>query len=296
MRTTSPSRSLARSALAVVLVLGAAVTLGAAGLGRARALRDTWPAEADTMYLPSARVLRLLALGHSELAADLVAARANVYFGTQMAAKAPQRHLERYFHTAIDLDPRFHRLYLSAPAMLVYDGQPITVDRLLAANRVLARGRQVFPGDWELAFQLGFNEFFELPQHAGENDPRTPRWRQSGIEHLRQATLYEGGPFWLPNLVARLLTKEGQDELALMHLQQAYAATKSEEARLQILGKLRLLENHSLAGRMEQQRREFEDRLREAYPFAPEAFSIIAGPRRGRAVELPLRAPAPPTP
>ena len=280
------SRSRALTALGFVGLLGLAVAFTAATRKATLDLRASWPPEADLMYLPSSATLRWLSLGHTELAADLVAARANVYYGTQITAKAPQLWLDRYVHTAIDLDPRFHRLYLSGAAMVVYHGGKITPENVIKANAILERGTRAFPEDWNLLFQLGFNKFFELPGAAGQDDKRVPRWRQEGVEALRQATLFGDVPAWLPNLVARLLTKQGADELAVRHLEQAYAATSSEETRQQIRGKLELLRSRSLLQQMEEGRRKFEADMAAAYPYAPEAFSVITGPRHPRKVTI----------
>jgi hypothetical protein len=75
-------------------LLAGCLTLATVGRRQAQGLRAGWPPEADLMYLPPASTLRWLALGHTELAADLVAARTNVYYGTQIASKAPQRWLD----------------------------------------------------------------------------------------------------------------------------------------------------------------------------------------------------------
>lgn len=253
-------------------------------LQHARALRGGWPPEADTLYLPSARTLHFASLRHDELAADLVSARTNVYFGTQMLTAGRQRWLERYIHTAIELDPWFHRLYLAGAAMFVYNGKALTMDMLLAANDILARGSQRFPYDWELLFQRGFNLMFELPQIAGEGDARTPKWRQEGIELLRNAALFENVPYWLPTLVGRLLTKRGSDELAIKHLEQAYAVAATEEARVQIRNHLVALRGQQYSQQLEEERRHFEELVSNRYPYAPDAFSVITGPRHPRAI------------
>ena len=75
----------------------------------ANSLRGLWPPEADTFYLPPSNVLRIASFGHTELGADLIHARANVYFGTQLHARMPTKWLGQYLHAAIDLDPQFHR-------------------------------------------------------------------------------------------------------------------------------------------------------------------------------------------
>jgi hypothetical protein len=275
-------------ALAATL-LGSFLSLTLTARRHAAGLRATWPAEADLMYLPPSSTLRWLSLGHTELAADLVAARTNVYYGTQIASKAPQRWLDRYIHTAIDLDPRFQRLYVSGAAMVLYYGGTITPDTVMKANAILERGLRVFPTEWNLYFQLGFNKFFELPGASGPDDRRIPGWRQEGIEALRQATLFPEAPAWLPNLVARLLTRQGADELALRHLEQAYAATSSAETRAQIRAKLETLQRRTLLEQIEEGRQKFEADLARGYPYAPEAFSVLAGPRAERWVRVPGR-------
>jgi hypothetical protein len=272
--------------------IAAAVALAVVGTGvslqHLTALRAGWPPEADTFYMPSANTLRVASLGHSELAADVIASRAYVYFGTQIALKGQHRWTARYVNTALDLDPHYHRLYLSGPAMLIYNGRVISIDGLLEANKILERGMKIYPLDWELMFQLGFNLMFELPGQTGEDDPRVPGWRDRGIELLRQTALFEGVPSWLPNLVARMLSRRGRDELAIRHLEQAYAVA-SEEGRREIRGKLAHLRALNRAQQLEEERKRFEQLLQNGYPYAPEAFSVIAGPRRDRSVHLDAR-------
>jgi hypothetical protein len=273
----------------VAVGLGALVVGTLLCLGQASALRATWPPEADTFYLPSSNTLRLLSLGHHELAANLVSARGNVYFGTQITSKGQQRWLSHYLNTAIDLDPYFHRLYLSGAAMNIYNGKNITLDMVEDATGLLERGVTTFPLDWEIKFQLGFNYLFEMPKLVSADDPRIPHWRQRGVEALRQAALFEGIPDWLPNLVARMLTKEGSQDLAIRHLEQAYAVAATEEARAQIRAKLTQLQGQQISRQLEEERQRFQKRILERYPYAPEAFSVIV-PRRSRAIAPPSPA------
>jgi hypothetical protein len=273
----SPRRSweIALAAVTVLALLGVAL----ATLRHTLALRAGWPAEADTLALPGTSTLRVASLGHTELAADLVAARTNVYFGAQLATHGEQRWLERYLDTALDLDPAFHSLYRRAATMVVYTGQAFSVDALLSADRILTRGVRAFPSDWEIWFQLGFNLLFELPPLAGEDDPRVPAWRQRGVEALRQATLLDGVPPWLPNLAAQMLTKQGGDALALRHLEQTYAVTSDEATRAQIRRELEALRGRAVADDLEREASDLRHLIDERYPYAPEAYSLVAGPR-----------------
>jgi len=270
-------------AAAAALLIGAGTVRA---LNGALALRAGWPRDADTLLLPRPGVLRLLSLGHPEMASDLVAARANVYFGTQLATRGDQRRLAEALQTAVDLDPRFHRLYLRGAAMLVYNGQALSVEALTAANQLLARGERAFPDDWELPFQRGFNLLFELPKLTGEDDPRVPDWRQQGVDALRQAATLDGAPPWLANLAARLLTKEGGEELAIRNLEQTYAVTSNEETRAEIARKLSELRQRHAASELAQGAAALARAVAERYPYAPEAFSVIEGPRQRPGVDL----------
>ena len=286
----------AGTVLVVLAALAVLVPVSAVCLARADRLRATWPPEADTFYLPPSSALRVACLRHNELWADLLHARANVYFGTQMHARVPTKWLANYLHAAIDMDPKFQRLYLAGAAMLIYNGQKITPDMVLAATTVLERGHKAFPFDWEFPFQLGFNLLFELPQDAGEDDPRVPGWRQRGVEMLRQAALYEGIPYYVPNLVARMLTRSGADDLAIRHLEQAFAVATNPNARLQIKLKLLNLRGLRSSERLEENLRAFEAIVRDRFPGAPEAFALVAGPRNTALAVLTPPEPAAPPP
>jgi hypothetical protein len=275
-RLPSRVRSFAPAAL---LVLACALVIHVC-LIRASHLRASWPPEADTYYLPPSASLKVASLGHTELAADLIHARANVYFGTQLHARVPTKWLASYLRVAIDLDPKFERLYMAGAAMLIYNGQKISPDMVLSAIEVLERGRAAFPFDWEFPFQLGFNFLFELPQDAGEDDPRVPGWRQQGVDWLRQAALYQGVPYYIPNLVARMLTRQGADDLAIQHLEQAYAVATSPDARAQISSKLIALHAERASAKLEDELAAYRRMIAARFPYAPEAFALVAGERR----------------
>lgn len=295
MSNAAPARPpLPITTTAAILIAALALIAGTrATLHHALALRAGWPAEDDTLSLPGATALRVASLGHTEAAADLVAARTNVYFGAQVAAHGDSRWLERYLTTALDLDPSFHGLYKRGATMLVYTGKEFSEGALLAADRILTRGTRAFPSDWEIWFQLGFNLLFELPRLAGEDDARVPAWRQRGVEALRQATLLDGVPPWLPNLAAQMLTKQGGQELALRHLEQTYAVTSDEATREQIRRKLASLRGTTIAAALEREAADLKKLVDDRYPYAPEAYSLIAGPRMVHDNPQPQRGPTP---
>src|SRR5207302_147323 len=110
-------------------------------------------------------------------------------------------------------------------------------------------------------------------------------------------------PPWLPNLVAQMLTRRGGDALAIKHLEETYAVTSNEQTRLEILRKLGTLRAQTAAAELERGASELREAVAKAYPYAPEAFSVVAGPRQNPGVDLPKLiskslsdAPLPPAP
>ena len=81
-RAALPARIAMLVILAILSILAILALFAGArqSLRTALTLRSAWPPEADTLGLPPVAMLRFLSLGHREMAADLVAARANVYF------------------------------------------------------------------------------------------------------------------------------------------------------------------------------------------------------------------------
>ena len=78
MASTTSQQTRSRPVGLAVAVLGGLLVLALAAsvfLARANRLRDTWPPEADTFYLPPSSALRVASLRHTELLADLIHAR-----------------------------------------------------------------------------------------------------------------------------------------------------------------------------------------------------------------------------
>jgi hypothetical protein len=157
---------------------------------------------------------------------------------------------------------------------------------LTAADALLEKGAREFPGDWELPFQLGFNLLLELPQRVRPDDPRLLDWRQRGVEWLRQAALLDGGPPWLAPLAAQMLTRRGGEALAIRQLEQSYAVTSEPETRAEIARALGQLRERPRAAELAQAAAELERAVNERYPYAPEAFSLITGPRVTPGIDL----------
>lgn len=151
-------------AWAIALVLGAAV-FQLAGFA-AKALPHASPLE-ELAYYPSGKNVRLAALGHGEVAADMAWLRAVQYYGAHRKKDNRFEHLEHVFDILTTLAPRFESAYVFGAFALAQEGQDFP-----AAERLLRKGLESNPRSGRLAFEAGFLYYVkpngrDLP-HAAE--------------------------------------------------------------------------------------------------------------------------------
>ena len=263
-----------------VLLLGAALVGGLVFVEDAgNRRRAQFPAGDDVLYLPQPSALHALALGHDELAADLVFIRGLVYFGSQLEQKGDYRWLENYLDTITKLDPRWKTPFRWAGVATMYNGKPITNQAVMLSNHFLERGVQQFPDDWELPFMLGCNYLFEL--HT--DDPKQKdEWRRIGGEWVRHAAIVGGAPSWVPLLAATIMRQEGREEAAVRHLEEVYVSTQDERTREQLRNELLALHAKFDLAREGRERAAF-DKERATLPYVPaDLFVAIGSPRPAR--------------
>lgn len=267
--------------LLLILLLGTATWQLHA---QVQARRTAFPREDDTYYLPRTGVLHHLALGHDELMADLVFIRTVNYFGAELLGTRRYEWLRPHLDTVIALDPHFRAAYLFGSRATMYNGLPITNERVWASSHFLEAGLAVFPRDWEFAFTLGCNYLNELTT----KDPHErARWRRIGGDWIRRAALAGGGPPWLPNLAATILTETGEVEAAIRYLEEAYLTTEQEASKEQILlllaAKRRAQQKH-----LEQARDEFLTRWKRSLPYVPGDLFVLIGEAPSKRMDLPF--------
>ena len=261
------------TAAGVLLLLAALVSAQNAAERR----RAQFPASEDVLYLPQPSALHALALGHDELAADLVFIRGLVYFGTQLEEKGEYRWLENYLDTITDLDPRWKTPYRWAGVATMYNGRPITNRAVMMSNHFLERGVHQFPEDWELPFMLGCNYLFELKTN---DEKQHDEWRRIGGEWVRHAAIVGGAPSWVPLLAATIMRQEGRDEAAVRHLEEVYVSTQDERTRAQVRNLLVSLHAKIDLAREERERKAFEATWHATLPYVPpDLFVAIGAPR-----------------
>jgi len=269
-RPTAPSGRTIAVAAALCVGLVAVSLLHRGVLAR----RDRFPPEQDLHYLPAPGALRAASLGYTELLADLLWVRQVVYFGDQFTRRGDFRFVDRYLKTAVALDPNFRRLYAWAGIAYTYSGVPTTNVLVRQSNEMLELGLEHFPTDWELNFMLGINYINELKT----SDPEQKQaWKLKGAEYVRRAAVTGKGPPWLPVLVASILTKGGEAEAGIRHLEEILLTTEDENVRERVHNKLLQLRRAALPA-IERHRDEFMAGWREHMPYAPSDFYVLLGP------------------
>lgn len=272
------------TAAGVFFLLAATLLTQNAALER----RDRFAPEDDVLYLPRIGALRAMALGHTELVADLVMIRALVYYGGEMQLKGNFAWLENYLATVLALDPRWKTPYRWAGVATMYNGRPITNVEVLRSNRFLEMGVKQFPADWELAFMLGCNYLFELkPANAAERSA----WRQQGGEWIRHAAMVGGGPAWVPLLAATIMRQEGRDEAAVRHLEEIYYTTEDERTRQEVRNRLVSLKAQVDFAREARERAAFERAWKDTVPYASADFFVVVGPRPAARLDVAALSP-----
>jgi hypothetical protein len=271
MMSTSARRGIAAAGVFFL----ALATLGLQS--RALERRARFSAEEDVLYLPRASALRVLSLGHTELAADLVFLRALVYFGGQLATTRRFLWLDNYLDTIVALDPSWKTPYRWAGVATMYNGRAITNESVRASSHFLEMGVRQFPSDWELPFMLGCNYTFEL--HSDDPAARSA-WRQQGAEWIRHAAIVGGAPPWVPLLAATILRREGHEEAAVRHLEEVYRTTQDEQTRAEVKNRLVGLKAKVDFAREERERAAFEGEWKRTVPYAPPDFFAVVGARR----------------
>lgn len=264
------------NALVSIAVLCGAVGSAVLGHSIATGYRDKVPPEDDLLFLPRPEAIRAMSLGYHEFAADIVYLRAVLYFGAQVQGQHNFGWLENFLQTTIDLDPNWKKPYRWAGVATMYNGTPITRERVLASSRFLKAGIEKFPGDWELPFMLGCNLLFEMKP---QNEAEKAKFTSEGAEWIRRSALVGGSPPWAALLAATILRREGREDAALRHLEQVYYATSDERTREEVKRRLISLKAKIDFEREGRERKRFEEAWQGNFPYATRDLFVLLGPK-----------------
>jgi hypothetical protein len=202
----------------VLLLLLLAV--GYAGVWRLQrsinAARDLMHQEQDEVLVRSPRLVKLLTLEYSTLAADIYWTRAVQYYGNKRLGQDTNlESLWPLLDLATTLDAnllpayRFGATFLSEP-------EPRGAGRPDLAVRLLERGMQANPAAWRLNQDLGNVYYLDLKDYA-----------KAGQTYL-DGSKKPGAAPWMKVMAARFLEKGESPETAAMLWSEVYQSTMDE--------------------------------------------------------------------
>lgn len=244
---------------------------------RNRQLAARSPIASEPFNLPPARLLRALAFGYNELVADLVWLKSINYFADQLFQKKEMVYIEHYLTTASFLDPHFEALYRYGPAMMLSQkGSQHTNEEVMAAIRLLKRANTLFPENWRYAKSLGSFYLFEL---TSQDPKQRAAWKRIGADWIRRAALLGGDHSFLATLAASVYSEQGQQELAIQHLQEIYLTTQDETMKQTILNRLNLLQAQHLGDELRHAEEAFNRAFQNSQlSYIPEDLFILLRP------------------
>lgn len=172
----------------------------------------------EVLYVPSARILRWLSLGHSGLLADIYWTRAVQYFGKRLGNRTLSQRYDLLYpllDITTDLDPQLIPAYEFGATFLTQP-PPMGAGQPRQAVALLQKGIAANPGKWRLYFALGFVNYLELKDY------------QAAARAFRQAGEMPGGnPNVLP-IAAKAATHGGELETARQLWLAIYESTNQE--------------------------------------------------------------------
>lgn len=199
--------------LLFIVICGILLIRSQQWLSRASSSVEDTTKESD-LYLPEAPYLKFISMGHDLLIADLVLARALIYYGSHYYQRStfPFKHQKKLFFTAVQMDPMNKDAFLMANNIL----SGINIQDSI---EVLKLGMTYHPDYWKFPEMIGFNYFYHL---------KNPRM---AARYYEQASRLPGHPPYVPSLSGKLYQESGRYEDAIRVLYNFYSTTRDKRLK-----------------------------------------------------------------
>jgi hypothetical protein len=231
----------------------------------------------DAFILPPPDQLRALTLGYRAAASDILWAKLILEYGVHWQERRPFPDVARYVDGILALEPDFPLVYDFVDTIVLYPmaGVSATEADVRLVRGYLERGTRERPYDAKLWVHYGQFVAFMAPLYLSDK-AEAERWRRDGALALAHAV--EIGADAQRSLAAStILSRAGERQATIDHLQRAYAMTDDDSMREQIMLKLRALQADAASERAIT----FVDReLRGRYSFVPRGVGLLVGPWR----------------
>lgn len=270
----------------VALAIAGLCWLGARALDAAALEeRAAWPDAEEHIWVPPPEATPLLSMGYRQLWADVLWARALVYYGASRKTGTDYPYITRFMDNVLALDPKFRRVYRWASYAVLYqsEDEEAKQEEYRLSARYLERGMKEFPNRYELFWIAGVRYYLDMKSDDPEEERR---YRERGAELIEEAMHKPDAPPNVATLAASLRSELGQHERALHDLRQVILTTDDEEAREKLITRYNQLAG---AGFPEEAMHAYEDfrrRWTEALPFAPPNMYVLLGERPAPAFDL----------
>ncbi|MBX7195748.1 MAG: hypothetical protein K1X94_27085 [Sandaracinaceae bacterium] len=242
----------------------------------------------DVYYLPPPSWLPLLSLGHREALADLIWCRSLVYLGEEYAHQGGLGFVFDYTEAMLTLDPDFQAVYHWIATAGVYQPQEVTPEEIERSVAVMERGRERFPDDGQLAWELGATLSFELapllPAGPARDDARL-----RGAEHLVDASRLGAAPDWMVLSTTSQLASIGSAELAVQALEEMYASVGDEQVRTEIAARIASIRSEAYGNAFVEANDELERARVRRYPYVAPSLYFLLAPGPGESWDESLR-------
>jgi tetratricopeptide (TPR) repeat protein len=156
------------------------------------------------LWLQNADTMRRISLGFDSLIADTYWIRAVVYYGRQRLTEREDKNFDLlypFLDFVTTLDPRFKTAYRFG-AVFLSEPSPGGPGRPELAVKLLERGAERSPHEWEYLHDIGFVYFWSVGDYAQAAD-----WYE-------RASRIAGAPIWLKSTAAAMLVQGGDRESA----------------------------------------------------------------------------------
>lgn len=233
----------------------------------------------DTYYLPPPEWLPVMSFGYQSALADLLWCRALVYFGEELGARGPVRHLVQYTDAILTLAPDFRAAYRWVSIGLIYRPVAPTPEEMRLGAEYLRRAVKRWPNDGGLRWDLGSYLRFELAPTIKDDRAQKDRILEESAAHLHIAGLKGAGPPWLALNNSTLLTRLGQKELAIRQLEEVYATVNDDETRDAIRLRLGQLRSETYVEAIQAANAAFEAERVQNFPYLSGDLFLLIGPR-----------------
>jgi tetratricopeptide (TPR) repeat protein len=195
----------------VLQVLALLAVVCATGWAHAR-LPNKTRADLGGDFVPAPHVVRAASLGFDAIVADYYWLQAVQVVGSRDRVDADAAdQLGRLVDVVTTLNPYVDHPYRFAAVWMTHSEEQVRF-----ANGLLERALEHHPDEWRNYFHLGFNHFYYLGDF------------ESAATALEQGALLPGAPSYLPRLVARLKSQQGDIDVAEVFLRQLLEATTDE--------------------------------------------------------------------